>query len=265
VREFKIQSGSAPDHIRAMIVGPTSSGKTTFAATAPRPLIISDATEGGWRTVQTMHPDLWWDPAVPPEIWVIEKAMASGKQQGDTVTILNRLEEAARVAASGGKPFPWRTIVFDPISLYTDRMIAEMQLNDPGKDTRQVYGDLANHLRVLILRVHALPAHVLWLCHTKNDGSLAMSGQMAEKFPAFCDFKWMTWANTIGVAQPVYELHTAPFRQWNFLGGRWPIPSPVLPSFKIISAYLNMPEQPVSTAVRGWNWPPAPPSPSPGP
>ncbi len=259
MREFKIESGSPPDHIRAMIVGGTSSGKTSFAATAPRPLFISDATEGGWRTIQTMAPELWWDPSVRPEVWVIEKAMSSGKQIGDTLAILNRLEEAAKTPSK----FPWRTVVFDPISLYTDRMIAEFQMSDPGKDNRQVYGDLANHLRVLVLRIHALPCHVLWCCHINEKGGLAMSGQMAEKFPAFCDFKWMCWANTMNVQQPVYELHTNPFRQWNFLGGRWPIQGPILPSFKVASAYLQMPDQPVSPYVRGYNWPPQM-APSPG-
>ncbi len=264
MREFKIQPGAPPLHIRAMVVGLPSSGKTTFAGTCPRPLVISDAIEGGWKTLQTMDPSLYWDPNYPPDVWEIERAMSNGKGPGDVLLMLNKLEAAAHTGHfENGQPFP-RTLIVDPISIYTDRMLSELKQADPGSDGRQIYGALADHLKILVMRFHALPCHVLWLCHTTQAGGLAISGQMAEKFPAFSDFKWMTYVDSMTApnAPPSFQLHTKPFRQWNILGGRFDLPSPIIPSFKVISQLLRLPEQPVSPAVPGYptgvvyDWPP---------
>lgn len=243
MREFTIKPGSPPEHVRAMVCGLPSAGKTFMAATSPKPLFISDASEGGYKTMFQMDPALWWDPAVAPDIWAIESMK-------DVVPLLTRLE---KMAVEG--KFPYRTIVFDPLSTYVDRVLAEFMQADPKGNNLRFYGDSANHLRVLVLRFHALPAHVLWLCHVKADGTEingpAIGGQMANKFPAFCDFKWMCHVTT-GVGQaPTYEMHTAPFRTWTFLGGRWAMPDPMIPSFKCVSQILGMHEKPISPAVPG--------------
>lgn len=253
MREFRIQPGAPPEHIRALVVGLPSSGKTTFAGTCPRPLVISDSIEGGWKTLQTMDPSLYWDPSYAPMIWLIERAMSNGKGPGDVLQMLTKLEAAAHTGRfENGELFP-RTLIVDPISIYTDRMLSELKLYDPGMDGRQVYGALADHLKILVMRFHALPCHVMWLCHTTKEGGLAISGQMAEKFPAFADFKWMTYVDSMNPnVPPSYQLYTQPFRQWNFLGGRFPLPNPVIPSFKVIAQLLRLPEQPVSPAVAGY-------------
>jgi len=246
--EVKVQSGLTPVNIRALVAGAASSGKTTFAASAPRPLFISDATEGGYKTLFNMDPQWWWDPAIPPDVWVIENAMKVGNRESDIAMILARLEKA-----KFDNRFPWRTIVIDPLSIYVDRVLAELEAAPNGKDKRQLYGDLASHLKNLLNRFHALPANILWLCHTKQEGGLAIAGQMGEKFPSFCDFKWLTFANPGVPGQPpVYELHTQPFRQWNFLGGRWPLQTPLIPSFKLIFPLLGVAEKPVSPAMPGF-------------
>lgn len=249
--EFKVTSGQAPTHIRALIAGAATSGKTTFAGSAPAPLFISDATEGGYKSLQTMDRNWWWDPNVAPDVWVIENAMKTGNKASDIVTILERLE-----AAKQSGRFPWKTIVLDPLSVYVDRVLGELVASrSGGGDARQLYGDLATHLKMLLNRFHALPAHVLWLCHTKAEGGLAIAGQMGEKFPSFCDFKWLTYANSMSAmpgAPPTFELHTQPFRQWNFLGGRWPLPSPLIPSFKLIFPLLGITDRPVSPAMPGF-------------
>jgi hypothetical protein len=248
VQEFKVKSGLPPTYMRALVAGAAGSGKTTFAASAPAPLFISDAMEGGYKTLFTMPNVWWWDVNTPPEVWVIENAMAIGNRASDINTILGRLEKAKL----DGK-FPWKTIVIDPLSVYVDRVLSELQQANAGGDNRQLYGRLADHLRVLLNRFHALPAHILWLCHTKAEGGLSISGQMGEKFPSFCDFKWMLWANSLVPTQPpTFELHTQPFRMWQFLGGRWPLPSPLPPSFKAIFPLLGMPDRPVSPAFPGY-------------
>jgi len=208
-----------------------------------------------------MDPELWWDAKKPPTVWAIENAFQ------DLSPMLARLEKAK---AEGN--FPFKTIVIDPISIYADRVIAEMVLrnaSDPkaNNDKRAMYGDLANHLRVLLLRVHALPAHVLWLCHIK-EGGVSLAGQTAEKLPAYMDFTWLC-SNSPGLG---YELHTAPYGAFSILGGRWSVrnasgkryglPSPIIPSFKSIAQVMKLDGVPSSVSMPGfpeganYNWPP---------
>jgi hypothetical protein len=246
MQKINIVSGTMFQHIRALVLGRPSSGKTHFAATAPDPLFISDAAEGGYKMLYEMDPIYWWNPKKAPAVWVVDNIFA------DMPKILAELEQMAQA-----KQFPFKTIVFDPVSIYTDRFIAEELLREPGKDNRQVYGNLANHLRAIVLRFHAMPAHVFWLSHLKpaegdNNGA-AIAGQMGEKFPALCDFKWLTNVNTVPGKPPQFELRTLPFRSWTFLGGRGKrLPDPMVPSFKCVAEVLGVQDKPLGPAVPGF-------------
>lgn len=253
MRKFQIQDQQTTDqYLRILVAGAASSGKTTFCASAPKPLFIVDSQEGGWSTIRTMDRSLWWNPGVRPEVWVIEKAMSVGKQIGDVVQMLAELEAHAQAHAQKKAQFPWDTIVIDPLSIYTDRIVSELGLQNPGQDNRQLYGDLANHLRSFFMRVHALPAHIIWTSHIRPDGQLAIAGAMSDKIPALCDYKFLTWIETNG-PQVHYMLHTQPFRNWTFLGGRGPkLPSPTIPSMKLVLHWLGYPQKPASPAIPGY-------------
>lgn len=242
--ELKIGHMEPPRYVRALVCGLASSGKTTFAASAPKPLFISDAAEGGYNALRQMPVEWRWDSNVAPDVWAIEN-------MSDVPVALARLEQLA----AGGN-FPYKTLVFDPLSIYVDRVLSELMTRNPGQDTRRYYGDLANHLRVLLLRFHALPCHVLWLSHVRNDGNEtngpALGGQMGTKLPAYMDFKLLTNVQTAPSAPPVFELRTRPFRTWTFLGSRYQLPDPMIPSFKCLAQVLNLPDQPASPAVPGY-------------
>lgn len=259
MREIDLSQPASPN-IHALILGTPKSGKTHFAASAPDALFISDAAEGGYATIASMDPQYFWNPVKPPTIWAIENAFQ------DMPIMLGRLE---KMKAEGN--FPFRTLVIDPISIYADRAMAEMVLNaaisKKEKDGRQLYGDLANHLRVFLLRVHALPCHVLWLSHVK-EGGVAIAGQTADKLPAYMDYTWLC-QNTPGVG---YEMHTAPYGAYTILGGRYTwanskgkrygLPSPIIPSFKAVAQVMKLADKPVSAAMPGfeeganYEWPP---------
>lgn len=246
MREIVIKQGTITDYVRALICGKPSSGKTHFAATCPKPLFISDAAEGGYKMLYEMDPVFWWNPQHTPAVWVVDNILQ------DMPPLIARLEAMAHA-----KQFPYQTVIVDPLSIYTDRFIAEELMREPGKDNRQVYGSLANHLRALVLRFHALPAHVLWLSHLKDvegpdSAGPAIAGQMGSKFPAYCDFKWLTTVNSIVGKPPTYELRTAPYRSWTFLGGRWKVPDPLIPSFKCVAEIMGFKEKPAHPAVPGF-------------
>lgn len=244
MRELKINHHEAPRYIRALVCGLPSAGKTTFAGSAPDPLFISDAAEGGYNALYQMPPDWRWNPSFEPVVWAIETML-------DIPVMLGRLEQ---MQASG--KFPFKTLVVDPLSIYVDRVLFELMAKSPGQDARRYYGDLANHLRLILMRFHALPCHVLWLCHVRADGNEtngpAIGGQMGTKMPAYMDFKVLNHVQTSPTAPPTYELRTRPFRSWTFLGGRWPLPDPMIPSFKCIAQVLGMADKPVSPAVPGF-------------
>jgi hypothetical protein len=244
MRELKINYQQPPRYVRMLACGLPSSGKTTFAGSAPKPLFISDAAEGGYNALYQMSPDWRWDPKVGPDVWAIE-------QMADIPIILARLEQ---LVASG--KFPYETLVIDPLSIYVDRVLSELMAHSPGQDARRYYGDLANHLRLILMRFHALPCHVIWLCHVRADGNEtngpAIGGQMGTKMPAYMDFKVLTNVQTSPTTDPIYELRTRPFRSWTFLGSRWPMPDPMIPSFKCIAQVLGLENRPVSPSVPGF-------------
>lgn len=260
MREIDLNS-PAPPWIRALVLGAPKSGKTHFASTFPDCLFLADAAEGGYATLTAMDRNLWWNPGKAPTVWAIEDILK------DLGPLLVKLE----VAKAEGK-FPFQTIIVDPVSLYADRAFTELYAlaargAKNGVDGRQVYGDLMMHMRGLILRVHALPAHILWLCHVK-EGGLALSGSTAEKLPAYVDYTWLC-TNMQGSG---YQLHTAPMGAFQLLGGRYTwanskgqrfgLPNPIVPSFKAIAQAMKLNIQPSHPAVPGYpegvnyQWPP---------
>lgn len=243
MREITISHQAPPQYVRALVCGLPSSGKTTLAGSAPDPLFISDAAEGGYNALFQMPPEWRWNPKFEPVVWAIER-------MADIPTVLGRLEQ---MSVSGN--FPFRTLVVDPLSIYVDRVLSELMEQNPGQDTRRYYGDLANHLRLILMRFHALPCHVLWLCHVRSDGNEtngpAIGGQMGTKLPAYMDFKVLTHVQTAPNMPPDYQLRTRPFRSWTFLGGRWSLPDPMIPSFKCLAQVLGL-EPPPSPSVPGF-------------
>lgn len=260
MREINLNAPAPQQYIRALVLGTIKSGKTHFAATCPKPLFISDVAEGGYETIRTMDRSLWWDEKVEPVVWAIENIFQ------DVNPMLTRLE-----TLKAANTFPFQTVVIDPISLYADRYLSERltilaSSSKGGVDTRQLYGDLANHLRATVLRIHALPCHVLWLCHVKEGGA-NIAGSTAEKLPAYIHNIWLC-ENTLGAG---YRLYTQPYGAYTILGGRtklkasdgqlWGLPSPLLPSFKLVAQIFGLGDAP-SPAVPGYpkgvrmTWPP---------
>ena len=244
MREIHIQTGAPPTLLRVLLSGLGTSGKTTICASLPNPVFVVDVSESGYKTLSSIDRNWFWDPNKMPTIWGVEDSLQ------DFPKMLNDLEN---MAASGRMPFT--SLVIDPISILADRYVAEKIRAEPGRDNRQIYGDLGNQLRNMILRIHALPLHVVWTAHVQTEGEapgLAIPGQMGDKFPAYCDCKWMARVNIKPNQAPQYELHTQPILPWTWVGSRYPIPSPIIPSFKPVFDFWGMPERPVSPACPGY-------------
>jgi hypothetical protein len=154
---------------------------TRWAGSWPRPLFLSDATEGGWTTIESMDESAYWEPDVPPIVWAIETAQDMSKMIMD-----------ARPLIAAGRV---QTIVLDSITFYGDLYLNHLlSLTAAKGDQRQVYGLFANHLRDLRERLHGLGVNVVWLALAKAPdadtptGGPMITGQSGQKLPAACDY-----------------------------------------------------------------------------
>jgi hypothetical protein len=220
-----------------LVYGESRSGKTTWAASFPRPLFLSDATEGGWDSIANMDDSQFFEPGVRPIIFAIE-------QMNDMATAR---EKAAPLIASGRV----QTIVVDSLSYYCD-LILNYLLNMQGKkDTRAAYGDLGNHLRDLRVKTHMLPVNVVWLAlasrSEEGEGRPMIPGQQGDKFMAGCHyiFHSRSFQQKHGqeLLPPEFEMRT---RRWNGniagnrLGGKAAqLPDPLVGNYETLISALG--------------------------
>ncbi len=253
MREIALGTGAATRYIHMLLAGKISSGKTSFAATAPAPLFLASAKEGGFETLEPraserypnsrgkFDENLLWNPDVLPVVHAMET-------RKDYFTELAKLEELAKV----GK-FPYGTLVFDSVSVYTQDVISELAQDNPKNDPRQNYGMLGDAITLLVKRIHALPCHVIWLCHTDPDDQLLVSGKATHTAWANMGTKLLVRANVNGTAIN-YQVHTRPFRLATWIGVRsFSPPDPMIPSFKALAYFAGLDEYPASPALPSFN------------
>jgi hypothetical protein len=166
--------------ITVLGAGAPRSGKTRFAATFPRPLILADETEGGYTTVETMDSALWYEPNIPPRVWAI----------GNVTEFNQAIPEANNLIAKK----EIQSIVVDSITFLADLMLAHLFSVLGTGDNRKVYGQLGVQLRDLRVKVHALKANVFWACLIQppdEDHPLprpSIPGKQGMAFGAGCDY-----------------------------------------------------------------------------
>lgn len=220
-----------------LIHGESRSGKTTWAATFPRPLFLSDASEGGWDSIINMPDEMLFEPGVRPIVWALDKMddMATARQR------------AAPLIASG----LIQTIVVDSISFYTDAQLNYILASQTKKDTRSAYGDLGTHLRDLRMQTHGLGTNVVWLALTLHPdadnpvGRPMIPGQQGDKFMAGVHFIFHTRMHQEKRGQdllpPEYHVRTKRYMGYiagNRLGGY----AGNLPDPMVNSTYATMME-----------------------
>lgn len=245
MREIVIGHGEATKFVHALIGGKISSGKTSFAASAPAPLFFGDPVEGGFKTLEPppygkTDPRLFWDPGVPPKIWAMD-CMA------DYFAGVKKLNEM--VAA---RNCPFRTLVFDSVSIFTQRVLRELSEKMPNADKRQIYGLLGDTVSALVSKIHALPMHVIWLCHVDDEGQLLVSGKATNTAWANMDYKLLVRVDIVG-DKVNHQIQTVPFVGADWIGARGGLlPNPMWASFKAFAQYVGLAEKPVSPSLPPW-------------
>lgn len=245
MHEIIIGSGQATKYVHALIAGKVSSGKTTFAATAPAPIIFGDTAEGGFKTLEPpphgkTDPRLFWDPRVPPKVWAMDC-------MGDYFTGVKRLNEMVAVGKC-----PFKTLVFDSVSIFTQHTLNELATKMPNADKRQLYGLLGDSVTSLVTKIHALPMHVIWLCHVDDENQLLVSGKATHTAWANMDYKLLVRVDVVG-GKVNHQVQTLPYLTADWIGSRGGLlPNPMWASFKAFAQYIGLPEQPASPSLPPW-------------
>jgi hypothetical protein len=249
-------AGTVPAH-SFCVYGPTRSGKTTFAASFPRPIFLSDATEAGWESIRNMDPEAFFEPGRKPRVIALETI-------GDLVPAM----EKVKAAINSGEA---RTIVFDSLTFYSDLYLADTAARQATPDNRALYGMLGTHLRDLRVKVHSVPCNTVWLCldrvadeHNPVGGPM-IPGQQGQKFAAGCNFLLYARRTSVKTAQTTvdtFALHSRPFGM-NMAGSRLGInadnlPNPFSGTYATMMAALGYDVDALRARIAAGKKPPAP-------
>lgn len=240
MREINLeQSANVLPRNTFLVYGDSRTGKTTWAASFPRPVFFSDVSEGGWDSIANMDDDQLFEPGVKPLVWGIE-------EMSDMLVARNKAEP---MIASGRI----QTIVVDSLSFYSDLFLNFLVGAQAKKDMRSAYGDLGNHLRDLRVKTHALNVNVVWLClarHPDDDipmGRPMIPGQQGDKFMAGVHYIFHSRVDQqkqgTTLLPPTYEMRTRKYGNYiagNRLGGRSvDLPDPLVGNYETLITALG--------------------------
>lgn len=243
MREIDLNEPSAatPPAQTFLVYGDTKSGKTVFAGTFPRPLFLSDISEGGY---ESLREENWndeltplFEPDVRPIVWGIS-------EQAD---MANALEKIKPLIAAGRV----KTVAIDSITFYADLYLNIVMMAQKEPDNRQAYGKLGVHLRNIRISFHNLGVNVVWLAlakHPETDdkgvlkfkGRPAIPGEQSDKFMAGVNYTMFSQTSRPQPSGPArFEAHTREHMHYiagNRLGKR----ASLLPSSLVSPTYSNV-------------------------
>lgn len=189
MRELTLDAPDKLPQLNILNYGDTRTGKTTLLATFPRPLIIADSTEGGWKSALTMDPTLRFEPEVEPIVWGID-------QMNDLVHMYQKMD----TLIASGRIF---TVGFDAFSFYCDFFLAGIIRSQAKFDQRAAYGDLGRHLREVRVQLQQRRASIVYNCLAKHPdqddpkGRPLIPGQQADKYSAGVDMLFYSTLTTV--------------------------------------------------------------------
>lgn len=149
----RTEKASAVRPLKALFFGPSKSGKTTLAATAPNALILD--TEGG--TMSVRGTDI------------------------DVLKIVTWSEMDAALKALMMESHGYESVILDSVTLLQEVAGAEAGLLRAimdNEDPRRAYGSIGAMIRHKILQLNSLPMHVIFTAQLRErDGIDLDAGQ----------------------------------------------------------------------------------------
>lgn len=203
----EIDLDSTTLRLTSLVYGPSRGGKTRFAATWPRPIFLSDAVEGGYRTIASMakrSPEMFFEPNWTPKVWAMESA-------ADILQGIKRIAEIVK-----NDPTACLTGVIDSVTFLGDLLQDEfltMYQAEIAKNPYALYDRLRLTLRHYMILAHKIPINWVWIALAKESerGSLGgplIPGQTGTKMPAAVNLLLYQHAMQRNEDAPVYETRT---------------------------------------------------------
>jgi len=191
--------------------GPTGSGKTTWAASFPRPVFLSETTESGYESLRGLSDDMLFEPGVRPIVIGIEK--------------MNDMAIAREILTPHILSGMVQSVVIDSLTFYADlylNYLFAIHAASQGANLK-AYGALGQHLRDLRVRWHQMGCNVVSLCLAQDpdedrpNGLPSIPGKEAGKFGASCDFLLYMRHDRYKQGQSYvdsFEIHTKPYGKY---------------------------------------------------
>ena len=186
--------------------GPTGSGKTTLAATFPRPVFIEPKNEGSVETLRGLNIDYY-------EVVDLNSKIRNGV--GGMNRIIAEIEGAYNADPDA---FPYDTIVIESMSHYTDLIIEDITAGGQDAMDQRKWGEVLAHIRNIQTRLRNLDAHVVFTALEKIDektgeGLPLIQGASAKKLPSSCDV--IGFCEVIEAKNVIrYRTHFKPYRKY---------------------------------------------------
>lgn len=245
---IRIKAGDITTAFKTFLsYGRSGSGKTRFLASWPRVLVLADASERGWTTIDSMPREEYYEPEIVPQVWPVSDAQQMAEALRDARPLVDR-----------GEIF---TIGIDSATFYLGsyftylkrRTIEANQGSGKTIDTRALYGALAEHMKILQQDLHRWPCNVGWLALEKSPdsdsplGGPLLTGKAREELPARCDHifyhRTYTAAGDDGELGRYFETHTTTFEKYLVRGrdsGKLP-PSIFNCTYRDLEQHLGLP------------------------
>ena len=177
-------------YIRELRMGPPKTYKTgSVVETYPKPMLVFQGDEGGLDVVR--QPIVWIKPATDTsnelESWCTTKREELlpllavqfndkpsrslddlWKPAGDVKTFNNFNKTANALFLKG---CPWKTVVFDPVTVIQDLVLCSFAGSNPNKmeDARKWAGAVGEKTKKIMATLFTLPCHVVIIMHTAKN------------------------------------------------------------------------------------------------
>ena len=216
---FEIDMSQVHPTIKTVLaLGVEGSGKTHFASTFPKPILMY-SFDGGYQTLAGME-------GIRGKVF-IDKDRRKPSAHKDFLVEFNKLVDGRETAYTwpDGRQEPYQTVVLDPISFLSQYMMYEIQYNNRTTDKKPNWDEYDQVLKMstdVLLKVLEIAEGrkmcVLATCHIKIDKDedtgqmwfLAdMLGSVKEKIGSWFDAVFYLKVDKKQDGSKIYQLHTA--------------------------------------------------------
>jgi hypothetical protein len=160
---------TASKYVKMLVHGDPKTGKTVFAATAPKPLILD--VERGTRSLT----DAYW----------------GNKFSHVKVVPLNSMNDlrAAVTAARAGELAAYETLVLDTLTEFEDRTLAAYMRYAVSKNSEKnpynpewpEYKAVTGMIREQLIQLRDIDKHIIFITHSRNDADKSRGGMAVER------------------------------------------------------------------------------------